>query len=114
MIARENLLELRENGYCVLRTHLPKDAINACREAFWPVLLAYLSDHKHQPNRGPHRHFLPMPFERPCFAPEFFFDADILGIVRGAMSQWTYLEVLKCRHSSVPSTRSLTLKRATA
>jgi len=26
-----------------------------------------------------------MPFEPPCFAPEFFFDAGILGIVRGVM-----------------------------
>ena len=26
-----------------------------------------------------------MPFARPCFAPEFFFDAKILSIVRGAM-----------------------------
>jgi ectoine hydroxylase-related dioxygenase (phytanoyl-CoA dioxygenase family) len=36
-------------------------------------------------NRGPHRHFLPMPFERPCFAPEFFFDPDVLTIVRALM-----------------------------
>src|SRR5215472_6158482 len=87
MIASEKLLELHENGYCVLRTHLPEDAINACREAFWPVLLTYLRDHEHAPNRGPHRHFLPMPFERPCFAPEFFFDAEVLRIVRRAMGQ---------------------------
>ncbi len=26
-----------------------------------------------------------MPFEPPCFAPEFFFDAGVLSIVRGAM-----------------------------
>ena len=36
-------------------------------------------------NRGPHRHFLPMPFESPCFAPQFFFDPDVLGIVRRLM-----------------------------
>lgn len=28
-----------------------------------------------------------MPFEPPCFAPEFFFDPDVLSIVRGAMGQ---------------------------
>jgi ectoine hydroxylase-related dioxygenase (phytanoyl-CoA dioxygenase family) len=26
-----------------------------------------------------------MPFEPPCFAPQFFFDPDVLGIVRGLM-----------------------------
>lgn len=40
---------------------------------------------KHTPNRGEHRHFLPMPFSSPCFAPEFFFDATVLAIVRGIM-----------------------------
>jgi hypothetical protein len=83
----EKILELRETGYCVLRAHLPTGVIEACREAFWPVLLAYLVNHEHQPNRGPHRHFLPMPFDPPCFAPEFFFDEEVLSIVRGAMDR---------------------------
>jgi len=87
MIANEKILELNENGYCVLKSHLPNDAIEACREAFWPILLAYLKNHEQQPNRGPYRHFLPMPFEPPCFVPEFFFDAEVLRIVRGAMDQ---------------------------
>ncbi len=49
------------------------------------MLHAYLKTHSHEPNRGPHRHFLPMPFELPCFAPDFFFDHEVLGIVRSAM-----------------------------
>jgi hypothetical protein len=87
MIAREQLLELEERGYCVLRSHLPAGAIGACREAFWPTLLSYLRRHEHEPNRGTHRHFLPMSFDPPCFAREFFFDAGILEIVRGAMDR---------------------------
>ena len=69
----------------MLRAHFAKPLIDACRDAFWPTLLEYLETHCDQPNRGPHRHFLPMPFEPPCFAPEFFFDPEILSIVRGAM-----------------------------
>jgi hypothetical protein len=87
MIASEKILELQERGYCVLRAHLPAGAIDACREAFWPALLSYLRSHGHEPNRGPYRHFLPMPFEPPCFAREFFFDPEILEIVRGAMDR---------------------------
>lgn len=96
MIASEKFRELHENGYCVLRAHLPKSAIDACREAFWPVLLAYLKDNKRQPNRGPHRHFLPMPFEPPCFFPEFFFDTGILGIVRRAMGRRVVVDQWGC------------------
>jgi ectoine hydroxylase-related dioxygenase (phytanoyl-CoA dioxygenase family) len=84
-ITSEKVAELKENGYCVLRAQLPKHAVDACREAFWPVLLKYLEKHEHEPNRGPYRHFLPMPFELPCFAREFFFDDGVLDIVRGAM-----------------------------
>jgi hypothetical protein len=85
MIANEKILELHENGFCVLRAHLPKSLIDACRDAFWPILLTYIKNHGHEPNRGPHRHFLPMPFEPPCFALEFFFDSEVLSIIRGAM-----------------------------
>jgi hypothetical protein len=78
------IAEVRSQGYCVLRNHLPSSLVDACREGFWPRLRAYLA--KDPPsNRGPHRHFLPMPFAPPCFAPQFFFDADILAITCGLM-----------------------------
>lgn len=79
--------ELQINGFCVLRDHFAKSLVQACRDAFLPILLDYLERNHDKPNRGDHRHFLPMPFEPPCFAPEFFFDAGILGIVRGVMDQ---------------------------
>lgn len=81
----DSLLEIQENGYCLLKQHFSQDLISACKEAFWRILLDYLDNHREAPNRGPHRHFLPMPFTPPCFAPEFFFDNDVLSIVRAAM-----------------------------
>src|ERR1035438_7578995 len=59
--------------------------MQSCREAFWPILLDYLERNRDQPNRGRQRHFLAMPFEVPCFAPEFFFDLGVLNIVRTVM-----------------------------
>jgi hypothetical protein len=47
--------------------------------------MEYLESHREAPNRGPHRHSLAIPFTPPCFAPEFFFDNNVLGIVRAAM-----------------------------
>ncbi|MEX2301881.1 MAG: hypothetical protein WD733_13150 [Bryobacterales bacterium] len=96
MVITEKILEIREQGFCVLRTHFPRPLIEACRDAFWPVLLDYLKTHGCDPNRGPHRHFLPMPFEPPCFAPEFFFDAEILSIVRGVLDDRVVADQWNC------------------
>jgi hypothetical protein len=85
MDTQQKIAELREQGFCVLRAQLPKPLLHACREAFWPILLNYLDTHRESFNRGQARHFLPMPFQPPCYAPEFFFDTDVLGIVHGAM-----------------------------
>ncbi len=77
--------ELSESGFCVLKGLFPASLIDACREAFWPVLLDCLKNK--EPNRGPHRHFVPVPFQPPCFTPEFFFDDHVLEVVRGAMGE---------------------------
>ena len=85
MPVEDRIAELQERGFCVLKAHFPKSAIQSCREAFWPILLDYVKRNRDKPNRGERRHFLPMAFEPPCFAPEFFFDAEVLSVVRGAM-----------------------------
>jgi hypothetical protein len=85
--ASDKTAELQENGFCVLKAHFATSAVQSCREAFWPVLLDYLEKNRDRPNRGEHRHFLPMPFEPPCFAPEFFLDGGVLDIVRRVMDK---------------------------
>ena len=87
MPAGDKIAELQDKGFCVLKAHFARSPVQRCREAFWPVLLDYLEKNRDSPNRGEHRHFLAMPFDPPCFAPEFFFDAGVLGIVRGAMDK---------------------------
>lgn len=78
--------ELKTQGYCILKAHFPSSSIDNCRLAFLPVLQKYLEKNKLFPNRGVNRHFLPMPFEIPCFLPQFFFDAEILSIIKTVMS----------------------------
>src|SRR4030095_17002700 len=80
---QDKIRDVRDNGYCVLKNHFARTLIEAGRDAFWPCLLNYLEGHASEPNRGPHRHFVAMPFEPPCFTPEFFFDEKVLNIVRG-------------------------------
>jgi hypothetical protein len=90
------IIELQDCGFCVLRAHFAKPLVDACREAFWPILLEYLNSHREASNRGMHRHFLPMPFEPPCFAPAFFFDSQVLTIVRAAMDEWVVADQWGC------------------
>lgn len=87
MLAEDKIAELYDKGFCLLKAHFSKSLVTACREWFWPILLDYVKRHYDKPNRGPHRHFLAMPFETPCFAPEFFFDPEVLTIVRGMMDE---------------------------
>lgn len=83
----DKIKELQENGFCVLKDHFPLPLLHHCREAFQPILLRYIEEHRDQPNRGPHRHFVPMPFDAPCFAPEFFFNPIVLQIARSVMDE---------------------------
>ena len=78
------LHEIGQQGYGVLRGHFPSHLVEACHEAFRPRLFAYLGGGP-EPSRDPHRYYVPMPFEPPCFTPEFFFDTLVLAIVRGLM-----------------------------
>lgn len=80
---RDRIGELADRGYCVLPGHFARPLVDACRAAVWPVLLDHVA--RNEPNRGTRRHFFPMPFDPPCFAPDFFFDDTVLDIVRGAM-----------------------------
>lgn len=84
-MTRDSILEIQEKGYCVLKQHFARPLIDTCGDGSWPILLGHIEARGSETNRGPHRHFLPMPFEPPCFRPEFFFDNEVLNIVRGAM-----------------------------
>lgn len=81
----EQIEDLHKQGYCVLKKHLAPSLIEKCRTAFLPTLHSYLNHNEHLPNRGANRYFLPMPFKKACFAPEFFFDAGILEILKKIM-----------------------------
>jgi len=96
VVSADRIAEIRDRGFCVLKGHLSKSLIQGCREAFWPILQDFLERNHDTPNRGDHRHFLPMPFEPPCFAPEFFFDTGILAIVRGVMDDGVVADQWGC------------------
>jgi hypothetical protein len=56
MTAEENIAELQQHGFCVLRGHFSHRLIDDCRQAFLPVLTQHLRANAGKPNRGPHRY----------------------------------------------------------
>jgi hypothetical protein len=96
MNVKNKIVDLRENGFCVLQSQFSTSSVDACRQAFWLTLLDYLKSHAHEPNRGPHRYFLPMHFNPPCFNPEFFFDAEVLHIVRAVLGETAVADQWGC------------------
>jgi ectoine hydroxylase-related dioxygenase (phytanoyl-CoA dioxygenase family) len=87
--------QVRQQGFAVLRDHLPRSAIDRCREGFLPYWERFLRGGPPS-NRGPHRYFLAMPFERPWFSPAFFVDPDILRVVRAVMDGGVVADQFGC------------------
>ncbi len=79
--------EIRQKGYCILRRHFPLDVVEACRVAFEPIAEAYLEENADNPNRGPHRHFIPLPFRPPFYHPAIFNDDTIHAIAEGILGE---------------------------
>ena len=79
--------EIRQDGYCILRGHFPADAVEACRVAFEPIAQAYLVENADKPNRGPQRHYIPLPFRPPFYHPAFFNDDNVYTIVAGMLGE---------------------------
>ena len=77
--------ELQSQGFCVLKAQFDPSLIDKCRVAFLPTLNTYLANNRHLPNRGTNRHFLSMPFDMPCFNPSFFFDTEVLAILKNIL-----------------------------
>ena len=79
--------KIRQDGYCILRGHFPVDAVEACRVAFEPIAEAYLAKFADKPNRGPNRHYIPLPFRPPFYHPAFFADDTVFAIAAGIMGE---------------------------
>src|SRR5262245_26943646 len=72
--------DVLEQGFCILRGHLPVDVIERCRVAFAPLLESFAAEIAKRPNRGPNRHYIPLPLREPFSDSRLLFDETILAI----------------------------------
>ena len=68
------------------------DAVESCRVAFGPIAEAYLAENAEKPNRGPRRHYIPLPFRPPLYNSAFFNDDTILAIASGILGEQMVLD----------------------
>ena len=78
----EKTNEIRQRGFCILRRHFPQPLMQACNRAFASILENHLETHVNDaPNRGPNRHYIPLPLTPPFYDPHIFADDTIAAIV---------------------------------
>ena len=68
------------DGFCILRDHFPRAALERWREAFAPLLEAHIAREGHLENRGPARYYVTLPFAEPFADPAIFEDDDVLAV----------------------------------
>jgi len=66
--------EVREIGYTILPGYLPRTLMEACNNAFAPTLSKHMDEIDNHPNRGPRRHYIPLPLVPPFYDPRIFAD----------------------------------------
>ncbi|MBV9438637.1 MAG: phytanoyl-CoA dioxygenase, partial [Candidatus Eremiobacteraeota bacterium] len=72
--------EVRRESFCVLRDHLDRTALRAWGETFAPLLEANVKTAADDPNRGPQRFYVTLPFAGAFADPRIVFDPDVLAI----------------------------------
>lgn len=73
--------EVRDDGFCVLRQHYPREVLAAWATAFTPLLERHIEAEGHLQNRGSGRYYVTLPFVAPWAEPRLYEDEDLLAIV---------------------------------
>jgi ectoine hydroxylase-related dioxygenase (phytanoyl-CoA dioxygenase family) len=79
--ARAHADEVRATSCTLLRNLLPVSVIDAWNQAFQPLLLRAIEQEAADPNRGPSRHYVTLPFDGLWADPAVFDNDAIMAVV---------------------------------
>ncbi len=82
---------VRTKGYTVLKEHFPMGDIETVADAFQPLYEEHLDEIRNNPNRGPMRHYITLPMERPFFQSSILGNAEVIAIVRAVLGETIYM-----------------------
>ena len=86
----DHLERIDRIGYTILEDVVPKDAVAAMAAAFEPLYQSNLDTIRRDPNRGPMRHYIVLPFTEPFYQSTFNGHPDIFAIVRAILGEDVY------------------------
>ena len=73
--------DFNRDSLVLLKNHFPREKLVRWREAFQPLLEAQVKVEKDDPNRGPQRFYVTLPFTGLFADPQIYEDPDVLAIV---------------------------------
>lgn len=83
----ERAAEVRRTGYTILREQIPAEAVAEVAAAFAPLWEDHLGEIRANPNRGPMRHYIQLPFEPPFYQSRIHGDPGMIGVVRKLLGE---------------------------
>lgn len=86
----DHVEKINRIGYTILENVIPKDAVAQMAEAFAPLYQANLETIRNDPNRGPMRHYIVLPFAAPLYQSAFHGDPEIYAIARAILGEDVY------------------------
>jgi ectoine hydroxylase-related dioxygenase (phytanoyl-CoA dioxygenase family) len=85
--AKAHADEVRRTSATVLRGLIPVELIDLWNEAFQPLLATAIEREKDDPNRGPSRYYVTLPFEEPWIDRRVIDNDDIMAVVSELVGQ---------------------------
>ena len=74
-------------GYTILEGCFPKDIVETVARAFAPIWDGHLDIIRTDPNRGPMRHYIPLPFDVPFYQSAIHANPDVIAIVKAILGE---------------------------
>ena len=79
--AKAHADEVRATSSTVIKGLIPVEKINAWKAAFQPLLLRSIAREKDDPNRGPNRYYVTLPFNGLWADPEIIDNDAVMAVV---------------------------------
>ncbi len=84
---QDRVKQVREVGYTILSGCFPIDIVETMARAFAPIWDGHQDIIRTSPNRGPMRHYIPLPFEVPFYQSAIHANPDIIAIVKAILGE---------------------------
>lgn len=84
---QDRVRQVHDVGYTILEGCLPKDIVETVARAFAPIYDGHRDIIRTNPNRGPMRHYIALPFDVPFYQSAIHANRDVIAIVKAILGE---------------------------